>query len=55
MKPGARMYFSTPKKGSTKGGNLTLLEYQKAKFNLAPNESKMGLSVSWKRHIPFEG
>ncbi len=25
-----------------KGGNLAPLEFQKAKFNLAPNESKIG-------------
>ncbi len=31
-----------PKKGMGKGGNLAPLEYQKAKFNQAPNESKIG-------------
>jgi len=51
MKPGPRIYFSI-KNGE---GNLAPLGYQKTKFNLALNESKMGLSVSWKRHIPFEG
>jgi hypothetical protein len=30
-----------PNKGRAKGGNLTPLEYQKAKFNLASNESKI--------------
>jgi hypothetical protein len=30
------------KKGRAMGGNLAPLEYQKAKFGLAPNESKIG-------------
>ena len=60
--PGLYWKFSNEARGSDfyhqKRGGLIWppwLGYQKTKFNLAPNESKMGLDACWKRHRPFEG